>query len=170
MQIKNSNLNDISEILRLYQLAREFQKIKFPSNQWAFFDTEFIANEIAEHRQFKLIIDDKIACVWVITESDPQIWENSADETAIYIHRIATNPEFRGNNLVQIVVDWAKQYAKNHQKQFIRLDTCGENDGLIKHYQNCGFDFLGIKKLENTADLPEHYQNADVCFFEINLV
>ena len=49
------------------------------------------------------------------------------------------------------------------------MDTCGENKKLIQHYQNCGFDFLGIKKLENASNLPSHYHNADVCYFEIKL-
>ncbi|CAM4376081.1 hypothetical protein ZONE111904_17310 [Zobellia nedashkovskayae] len=49
------------------------------------------------------------------------------------------------------------------------MDTCGKNDKLINHYKSCGFDFLGMKKLNNTSDLPSHYHNADVCFFEINL-
>jgi hypothetical protein len=55
-------------------------------------------------------------------------------------------------------------------KQFIRLDTCGDNQGLIKHYTNSGFTFLGMKRLKSAANLPAHYVNADVCFFEINLV
>ena len=169
MSIYNSNLNDIPEIFRLYKLATEFQKIKFPGNQWPEFDKELITAEVVENRQFKLQIENKIACVWAITYSDIQIWEDSENDTAIYIHRIATNPEFRGNNFVQAIVDWAKNYAGKQNKQFIRMDTCGKNERLINHYKNCGFSYLGIKKLKNTSDLPSHYHNAEVCFFEIEL-
>lgn len=167
--IKNSDSNDISEIFRLYKLATDFQKVKFPSNKWPEFEQELIATEIVENRQFKLLINDKIACVWVITYSDPQIWEGSEKDAAIYIHRIATNPEFRGNNFVQKIVAWAKDYANRQGKQFIRMDTCGKNEGLINHYTNCGFNYLGIKKLKNTSELPSHYHDADVCFFEMKL-
>ena len=116
----------------------------------------------------KLIINGEIACVWAITYNDPEIWEDDDGESFIYIHRIATNPDFRGNNFVQIIVDWAKDFAKN--KKSIRMDTCGENRKLIQHYQNCGFDFLGIRKLKSASNLPAHYQNADVCYFEIKLL
>lgn len=34
MPIKNSDLNDIPEIFRLYKLATASQKLKFPGNQW----------------------------------------------------------------------------------------------------------------------------------------
>ncbi|UOB16814.1 GNAT family N-acetyltransferase [Abyssalbus ytuae] len=169
MIITNSNLNDIPEIFRLYKLATNFQKIKFPENQWPEFDQKFITTEVVENRQFKLLIKNKIACIWAITFNDVQIWEDSANDTSIYIHRIATNPEFRGNNFVQTIVDWSKNYASKQNKQFIRMDTCGENEKLINHYKNCGFNFLGMKKLKNTSGLPSHYHNADVCFFEIEL-
>ena len=169
MNIKNSNLTDISEIFRLYKLATDFQKLKFPDNQWPVFDKELINKEIIENRQFKLIINNKIACVWAITFSDAQIWEEKENNSSIYIHRIATNPEFRGQNFVQKIVNWAKEYAIDKNKEYIRMDTCGKNDRLINHYKRCGFEFLGIKKLKNTSELPAHYHNADVCYFEINV-
>jgi ribosomal protein S18 acetylase RimI-like enzyme len=169
MVITNSNLNDISEIFRLYDLATNFQKIKFPKNQWPLFNQNNIAIEIIQNRQFKLIIDGKIACIWAITYSDPQIWEEKENALSIYIHRIATNPEYRGNNFVKTIVNWAKDHALQHHKQFIRMDTCGRNERLISYYKGCGFNFLGINKLQNTTQLPSHYHNAEVCFFEIKL-
>ncbi|MGP1993766.1 GNAT family N-acetyltransferase [Zobellia laminariae] len=168
MKITTSTLNDIPEIFRLYKLATDFQKVKFSDNQWPEFDKEFITTEVLENRQFKLLIDDKIACVWAITYSDPQIWEEKDNDSSIYIHRIATNPEFRGKNFVQAIVAWSKDIAAKENKQYVRMDTCGKNDKLINHYKSCGFDFLGMKKLKNTSDLPSHYHNADVCFFEID--
>ncbi|MBT2623648.1 GNAT family N-acetyltransferase [Chryseobacterium sp. ISL-6] len=167
MRIENSTEKDISEIFRLYKLATEFQKEKFPENQWPEFDQTLIEYEIAGNRQFKLMIDDEIACVWAITYSDPEIWKDDDGVSALYIHRIATNPNFRGNNYVKIIVDWAKAFAQD--KKYIRMDTCGENKKLIQHYKNGGFDFLGIKKLGSVSNLPSHYQNADVCYFEIKL-
>lgn len=167
MIITNSTTQDINEIFRLYKLATDFQKIKFSGNQWPEFDKTLIAGEIAENRQFKLLMNNEIACIWAIAFSDPQIWKNDDGQSAMYIHRIATNPNFRGNNFVKLIVDWAKKFASN--KKYIRMDTCGENKKLIHHYKNCGFDFLGIKKLEDATGLPKHYQDADVCYFEIKL-
>ncbi|WP_165749972.1 GNAT family N-acetyltransferase [Cellulophaga sp. Z1A5H] len=167
MKIVSSIENDITEIFRLYRLATELQKEKFPENQWPEFDKILIIDEIVENRQFKLMIEDEIACVWAITYSDPEIWKEDDGISSIYIHRIATNPSFRGNNYVKIIVEWAKTFARD--KKFIRMDTCGENQRLIQHYQNCGFSFLGIIKLKKASNLPSHYQNANVCYFEIKL-
>lgn len=169
MVISNSNSKDISEIFRLYDLATAFQKLKFPENQWPVFEQKLISTEILENRQFKLMIDNKIACVWAITYTDKEIWEEHENHLSIYIHRIATNPEFRGNNFTKTIVEWARDFASQQNKQFIRMDTCGENKKLISHYTNCGFKYLGMKKLKNTANLPSHYQNTNVCFFELKL-
>ena len=112
-------------------------------------------------------MDNKIVCVWAITESDPQIWGEKNSAPALYLHRIATNTHFRGRNLVFDIVAWAKVFAKERNLQYIRMDTVGENQGLISHYKKCGFDFLGLSKLEDTVGLPAHYHKATVCLFQM---
>ena len=169
MTISNSTLGDIPEIFRLYKLATDYQKIKFHGNLWTEFDEDFIATEVIENRQFKIVIDNQIACIWAITYNDAAIWEEKENNDAIYIHRIATNPDFRGNNFVQMISDWSKDFAKKEKKKFVRMDTCGQNDRLIDHYKSCGFQFLGMKRLKASAELQAHYQNADVCYFEIEI-
>ncbi|HCQ14224.1 GNAT family N-acetyltransferase [Flavobacterium sp.] len=167
-QIQNSNSNDTDEIFRLYKIATDFQKTRFTSH-WPEFDRELIETEILENRQWKIVAEGKIACVWATTFNDPQIWEERNGDPAVYIHRIATNPDFRGQNLVGKIVEWAKIYAIEKQKQYIRMDTVGYNLGLINYYTRCGFDFLGLLKLKNTGELPAHYENATVSLFEIEV-
>ncbi|MEW7291478.1 GNAT family N-acetyltransferase [Aquimarina sp. 2304DJ70-9] len=169
MNIKNSTINDIDEIFRLYKIASEYQKAKKTVVVWPDFELTLVETEISENRQWKLLIDDQIACVWATTFSDEQIWGEKNTDAAVYIHRIATNPDFRGNNFVEIIVTWAKKYALEHQKDFIRLDTLGNNKGLINHYTKSGFTFLGMFNLENTKGLPDHYHNAPACLFEIDI-
>ncbi len=169
MKVYNCIPADLDEIFRLYRLATAYQKIVFPANQWPTFERSMVETEIREQRIWKIEIGGEIACVWTITFSDPQIWVHSENDAAIYIHRIATNPVFRGKNLVAEIVAWANKYIIAHQKRFIRMDTCGYNTRLIAHYQNCGFQFLGISKLSRTSGLPSHYHNAEVCFFEIEI-
>ncbi len=170
MEIQNSNINDIDNIYRLYGLASAYQKAKQTVVVWPEFERTLIETEIAENRQWKLLIDGTIACVWATTFSDVQIWEAKNEDSAVYIHRIATNPDFRGHYFVQIIVDWAKEYAKQHEKKFVRLDTLGNNTRLIELYTSAGFNFLGLFDLKNTSELPAHYQNAPACLFEIALV
>ena len=169
MEIQNSTPSDIEEIFRLYKMATDFQKGRSLAI-WPVFERSLVETEIAENRQWKMVIDNKIACVWATTFDDPQIWEDRNADPSVYIHRIATNPEFRGRSLVENIVESTKQYAKANKKRFIRMDTVGENTGLITHYTKCGFDFLGLFKLTNTDGLPSHYDKATVSLFQIDLI
>ena len=81
----------------------------------------------------------------------------------------STNPNFRGRNLVKEIVTWSKKYAQGRNKKYIRMDTVGENIGLITHYKKCGFDFIGLSKLQHTSELPLHCQNATVSLFQLPL-
>ncbi len=169
MKIENCTTNDIPEIFRLYNIAAAYQKSKQTVVVWPEFKQQLVETEVAENRQWKLVIDEEIACVWATTFSDEKIWEERNADAAIYIHRIATNPDFRGNNFVSIIVGWAKQYAKDNDKDFVRLDTLGNNTKLIEYYTNAGFNFLGMFELKNTEGLPDHYHNVPACLFEIKL-
>jgi len=169
MDIENSTISDLDEIFRLYAVASEYQKSKKTVVVWPTFEKQLVETEIAENRQWKLLIGGEIACVWTTTFSDEQIWEERNADAAMYIHRIATNPKFRGQNFVSLIVAWAKAYAKSCGKDFVRLDTLGNNEKLIAHYTNAGFRFLGMFELKNTNGLPSHYQGEPACLFEIRL-
>lgn len=168
MTIQNSTIDDIDEIFRLYKIATDFQKTKFNSH-WPEFERGLIETEISENRQWKIVINNRIACVWAITYSDSQIWEERNNDFSIYIHRIATNPDFRGQNFVVKIAKWAKKFAHENHKKFVRMDTVGDNTALINHYTKCGFEFLGLQKLTNTDGLPAHYTNATVSLFQITI-
>lgn len=169
MKIEQSTLEDLPLIFDLYEKATAFQKIKFPSNAWPVFDKEMVRQEIKRNQHWKLWIDNEVACVWVTAFSDPLIWEEKNIDPAVYLHRIAANPIFKGKQLMEQIVGWAKEYAIQNQKDWLRMDTCGNNEGLIAYYTSKGFDFLGVKKLKNTTGLPAHYVHADVCFFQLKI-
>lgn len=165
--IQNSSIQDINEILKLYQHAREYQYLK-GAVVWPEIPIPLITQEIIKKHQWKLMIDGKIACVWATTFQDPLIWEDRNADPSVYLHRIALNPDFRGRNIVKEIIEWAKIFAKTQDKHFIRLDTVGENHGLIKYYTSCGFDYLGLVNLKNTSSLPAHYSKAPVYLFEMS--
>ena len=168
-KIENCIINDIDEILSLYESARDLQTKK-EMVVWPIFEKTFIEKEIKEQRQWKLLIDNIIVCNWAITFSDKEIWEGKDKNNSIYIHRIVTNPGFRGNRYIDSIVSWAKEYAKQRNKQFVRLDTLGNNTRLIEHYTSAGFHFLGMFELTDTSNLPGHYQKENnCCLFEIDL-
>jgi len=169
MNIESCIMSDIEDILALYQAARDLQTKK-KMVVWPIFERSFIEKEIQEQRQWKLIIGNIIACNWAITFNDREIWGEKDKNDSIFIHRIATNPVMRGNRYINRIVEWAKEYAKQKGKKFIRLDTLGNNTKLIEHYTSAGFEFLGIVNLTDTTNLPGHYhREPNCCRFEMAL-
>lgn len=167
MEISNCLPRDLNEILSLYDAARNLQTLK-KMVVWPAFERSFLEKEIGESRQWKIVSRGVIACNWAITFSDREIWGAKDRNDAIYIHRICNNPAFRGQRFIDAIVEWSRTYALQIGKQFIRLDTLGNNTTLIKHYTSAGFEFLGMDKLTDTATLPKHYQDEpNCCRFEM---
>ena len=169
MEIRNCLIDDANAILSLYEAARNLQSQR-KTVTWPLFEKSFIEKEIKEQRQWKIIMDGTIVCNWTITFEDREIWGQKDQNDAIYIHRICNNPIFRGNRYIDAIVEWAQKYAAQLGKQFVRLDTLGNNTKLIDHYTSAGFNFLGMSRLTDTASLPNHYKDEpNCCLFEIDL-
>ncbi|WP_103068240.1 GNAT family N-acetyltransferase [Aquimarina sediminis] len=168
MKISKSTLEDVNDIFLLYDMAIAYQNKK-NAVAWPKLQKELIEIEVEEGRQYKLTVNNEIACIWVYTFNDPEIWEDKSKDPAIYIHRIASNPKFRGQNLVTEVFKWTIAYAQEHNLKYIRLDTVGDNQGLINLYTRNGFDYLGTTMIKDPSNLPLHYHNNEVCLFEMNV-
>jgi len=168
MRIENSITKDVHKILALYDHAIAYQS-KMGAVQWPKFTSAEIKKEILSGQQWKMLIEDQIACAWMTTFDDPYIWGDKNEDPSLYIHRIATNPVFRGSHFVNHIIKWACVFAKQNQKKFIRMDTAGYNKKLIEYYTGCGFTFLGANPLADASKLPMHYQNTPVCLFEMEI-
>ncbi len=168
MTIKNSTPKDIDLIFALYDAAVAYQKTKF-NKHWQPFDRDMVTAEIAEGRQWKIVEDGQVACVFAVAYNDPFIWGEKDREPSIYLHRIVTHPDFKGRNYVQEIIKWAHQHGKETGKQYIRLDTWGDNEELIAYYQQCGFRFLGVITPTQTDQLPKHYSAISLSLFEIKI-
>ncbi|NEU08030.1 GNAT family N-acetyltransferase [Flavihumibacter sp. R14] len=166
MQILNSTPEDIDAIFKLYDAAVEFQKT-VSSKQWQGFERSLVEKEIGEKRQWKIMEGDQIACIFAITFNDPLIWNERDKDPAIYIHRIVTNPDFRGGSYVREIARWAQGYARSIDKKYVRMDTWGDNQKLKDYYVSCGFGYLGVTVLRDTSGLPKHYEGLTLSLFEI---
>jgi len=168
MEIVNSTHDDIATIFKLYDEGTAYQKT-VARKHWKGFEHSLVESEINEGRQWKILVEGAVACVFAVSFNDPHIWQGKDKDPAIYIHRIATNPLFRGNGFVKHIVAWARKYAREKGKQFIRMDTGSGNDKLNNYYIDCGFTYLGVVDLGAAEKLPAHYRGGSSSLFEIKL-
>jgi len=168
MEIRHSILDDIPAIFDIYEQASAY-KLQVGNKGWKGFKISQVQQEIDENRHFVIMEGMAIACTFVLTFKDDIIWKNSAADAAIYIHRIATNPQYRGNSYVAKIINWARHYAQVHNKKYIRLDTHSGNEKINNYYTSCGFTYKGISQIDWTPELPAHYKDGSFSLFEISL-
>lgn len=168
IEIRPATSEDLPIILDLYEKAIEFQKTVFHKT-WLGFQRRAVAAEINDDRLWKVVESGRIACIYSIAFEDPIIWGEHSHESAMYIHRIVTNPDFRGRAYVRTITGWAIEHARNLSLRFVRMDTWGDNHKLIEYYCDCGFRFLGVTTPADSPTLPPHYRDIELGLFEIDL-
>ncbi len=168
MQITLSKAEDIPKIFTLYDEAIAYQK-SVKGNAWKGFEVSLIEQEIAENRHYVIKESDIIACTFVLAFDDELIWKEANKDKAVYVHRIAVNPDFRGKSFVKVIINWLKEKAKNFDIDYIRLDTESGNERINQHYLNCGFTYMGLTKIDWKTGMPLHYKDATLSLFEIKL-
>jgi ribosomal protein S18 acetylase RimI-like enzyme len=162
-----STAADKETIFAFYDLAVAHQKKVF-NKHWQGFSSSLIDTELAEGRQYKIMIDGVIGGIFAVTFDDELIWRER-DHDAIYIHRIVTHPDFRGLSLVKQIIKWARVCAVTNQLKYIRMDTWADNEKLLAYYTSCGFDFVGTVDMTTTSGLPKHYEGISLSLFEIEV-
>jgi len=168
MEIVNALDSDFDLIFDLYGKAIEFQKTVF-DRHWLGFDADLVRREIDENRLWKILEGDDAACIFSVAYEDPVIWGEGSNESAMYIHRIVTNPDFRGRGYVKAIAEWARTHAYENALQYIRMDTWGDNLKLKDYYIGCGFEYKGVITPAESPTLPKHYSGITLGLFEIDL-
>jgi len=168
LQFLRSLPADVDAIFDFYDDAIAFQKTVFKTH-WKGFERSLIEKEVEEGRQWKIIKDGRIACIFAVEFSDPLIWREKNADPSIYLHRIVSHSSFRGSSFMADIVDWSKDYGKSIGKQYIRLDTWGDNPQLIKYYVKSGFRHIGFTTPESSPSLPKHYAGIELSLFELTI-
>ena len=167
MTIVPTDIADLGELEKLYALAIEYQRSR-TANPWQGMNKPLIEKEIAGRLHWKIMEKDTIACFFSIAFTDRMVWDERDADPSIYLHRIVTNPDFRGKGYVRHIVAWAEEYGRSMGKDYVRLDTGRDNRRLNEYYRECGFEYRGIKQFPDDADpaVPRHYLGSGLSLFE----
>ena len=167
MNILPSTMEDIPVIRELFGAAIRYQQLKF-GKHWQELNEPQLMGEIGDRLHWKVVEGEQIAAFVSISFTDELVWEERDADPAIYLHRIVTNPDFRGRGYVPAITAWAEEYGKAAGMQFVRLDTDVGNVRLNAYYRECGYIFCGIKQFNDLNDprVPRHYFGAGLSLYE----
>jgi ribosomal protein S18 acetylase RimI-like enzyme len=168
ISISNTSLQDLEQIKWLFDEAIKLQN-KNGYKVWDSIDEMSLQKEIANKLQFKIVRNETILCLFSIQYSDTFIWQDKDQNDAIYLHRIVTNPNFKGQRLFEKVLNWAFLFAKQNNRKYLRMDTWADNQQLIDYYQSFGFRFIENYKTTDTDKLPLQNRNLNVALLELTI-
>ncbi|MBX2899263.1 MAG: GNAT family N-acetyltransferase [Cyclobacteriaceae bacterium] len=166
--ILNTTATDLTAIVGLYD-----QVIKLQSENgyrvWNTIDRAALKHDIEKGWHYKMMAEGNLLCAFSVQFSDPLIWRQRDLNDGLYLHRIVTNPAFKGQKLFKKILAWACQQAMQQKRKFIRMDTWAENEKLIAYYQSFGFKFIENYRTGNSARLPIQNRNLHVALLELAL-
>lgn len=168
IKVFNTTLQDLEQIKWLFDEAIKLQN-KNGYKVWESIDKTVLQKDITNKLQFKIIKGKHIVCIFSIQYNDPFIWQDKDQNDAIYLHRIVTNPNFKGQRLFEKVLNWAFQFAKQNNRKHLRMDTWADNQQLIAYYKSFGFRFIENYKTTDTEKLPIQNRNLNVALLELTI-
>lgn len=140
MNIRKATMQDLDEMMEIYQRAREFMK-ENKNEQWGdnYPSCEMIE---ADMKNMYLCMEgDQIACVFYYArEKDADYeelnirWLN--EEPYAVVHRVASSGIVKG--AAQFCLNWAYEQFPN-----IRMDTYLDNVPMQNLLKKCGFTYCG---------------------------
>jgi ribosomal protein S18 acetylase RimI-like enzyme len=167
-EIVNTTLNDLDNVLWLFEKAMELQG-KNGYKVWEGIDKAALQKDIDEGLQYKIVKGNDVLCIFSIQHNDPFIWRDRDLDDAIYLHRIVVNPNFKGQKQFQKVLNWARQFAQQNNLKFVRMDTWADNKKIIDYYKSFGFKFIENYKTTDATELPIQNRNLNVALLEMEV-
>lgn len=111
--------------------------------QWpAAFPRGPAAAAIGRGEIFLAYVDDRPVGTVRLQAADPDVWGDRPGD-ALYVHRLAIRPIYRGGGLGRALLYWAETAAAARGKRYLRLDCMLENEGLRRYYLTAGFRECG---------------------------
>jgi ribosomal protein S18 acetylase RimI-like enzyme len=167
-KIEPTQIEDLDIIYELYDHAMQYQREKgFPV--WHGFDRNVLVRDIENKNHYKICINSGIAMVFSLCYADPIIWRHMDKGDAVYLHRIAVNPAFKGRKLFSSIVDWTRSHARQRGHKYIRMDTWADNETLAGYYKSFGFKSVEHFNTPDSTELPSQNRNLALVLLEMEL-
>jgi GNAT superfamily N-acetyltransferase len=158
MMIRKARLTDTEALNSLFAEARS-TIAALGIDQWqnGYPSIAVIREDMALHRSYVVVIDDKIVGTFVlITDGEPTYdhihdgaWLTQDSTSYLAIHRVAISVAQRGSGISTAILEYAAQKARALGRTSLRIDTHRGNVVMRKMLEKHGFVYCGSIYLEN---------------------
>lgn len=92
---------------------------------------KLLTNEVKTENFCVGKIDGKVACAFILHNSDTEYWKDSGE--AIYLHKLCVNREYAHRNMTKSVIEAIKEECRKSGIKYVRLDT-GPDEKVVRKY------------------------------------
>lgn len=126
---------------------------------------EVLKNDIELNQLWKLVENNLIIGIIALTEIEDVEYKSvkwlTENDTNLYIHRLAVHPDYQGKGYAQQLMNFAENYAKEHNYDSIRLDTFSKNIRNQQFYEKRNYI-----KLESIY-FPKQSEHPFYCYEKV---
>ncbi|NOT36985.1 MAG: hypothetical protein HOP11_06375 [Saprospiraceae bacterium] len=158
---------DINIISQLHNEAIQFQNLN-SIQSWLPIEADQLASDLNKNYYWKILTNDKISGIFKLLEEDYVIWGEREDQLAIYLHGIIST-ERGGKKLFPFIFDWSKEFVKNKNKKYIRMDTWTNNPKLISYYLSFGFIIVDQTQAAHPDKLQACYSSTSLTLLQYHV-
>jgi ribosomal protein S18 acetylase RimI-like enzyme len=148
MEFREAHSSDLAEVMALFHaatLAMDARQVF----QWdGVYPCAEIVQEDIDRVQMQVgLVEGKIAVVFALEpcqEGDYETanWRYPATEFVV-LHRLCVHPDFQGQGIAKLAMDYLEQEVRNRGIHAIRLDAFPQNPVAIRLYESRGYEKAG---------------------------
>ncbi len=159
--IQPAVLSDLSEIKELTEAgALAMQEIGIFQWNEHYPSREVLEQDILSEELYVLKEEGRIVGVIALTpkmdeEYVPIEWL-TPNGNNLYVHRLGVHPKVWGKGYGQQLMDFAEDFAREHQYTSVRLDTFSQNKRNQRFYETRGYVRLGDVFFPKQSEHPFH--------------
>lgn len=166
IRIINTTHEDLDLVYWLFDQAILYQQQHgYPA--WRGYEKNALSTEVEQLLQYKVVQNPHVLAIFSVSYSDPATWGEWDTGQALFLHRVITHPQFKGQCIFEKVLNWALQTAKEKRLDYIRIDTWTDNPAIIAFYEGYGFHVVAARVTPDTPELPAQNRNLRVTLMQV---
>lgn len=107
------------------------------------------------------MIDEKVACAFILQWTDSDYWPNAPKYEAAYLHKFCVRREYAGMGMTNLVTEALRKECRRRGIRYIRLDTGLDERKVRKLYLNAGYKIVDIIDYPNGRSMALYELEVD---------
>ena len=148
MEFRKARSRDLQELMALFRAATEAMDAQgIPQWDEIYPNREVLGEDIAREELYLCRIEDKIACVFVLSEHCDEEYAagtwRSPESRFCVLHRLCVHPDFQHRKVAARAMDYIEESLRQAGVESVRLDALSLNPYALRLYESRGYERAG---------------------------